>query len=123
MLGKEVFAYGARVEGNVARECHATGMNLVLEAAFWSYAQAGLPSALFAYGILFLALLLGAILLAFPLTIVIVRPLNEMILRFGGASDDLDAPFRFIYAYVDAFARKHERLNQENDSLRESPEY
>ena len=119
--GQEVFAYGARVEGNVARECHATGMNLVLEAAFWSYAQAGLPSALFAYGILFLALLLGAILLAFPLTIVIVRPLNEMILRFGGASDDLDAPFRFIYAYVDAFARKHERLNQENDSLRESP--
>ena len=64
----------------------------------------------------------GAILLAFPLTIVIVRPLNEMILRFGGASDDLDAPFRFIYAYVDAFARKHERLNQENDSLRESRE-
>ncbi len=120
--GQEVFAYGARVEGNVARECHATGMNLVLEAAFWSYAQAGLPSALFAYGILFLALLLGAILLAFPLTIVIVRPLNEMILRFGGASDDLDAPFRFIYAYVDAFARKHERLNQENDSLRESRE-
>ena len=72
--GQEVFAYGARGEGNVARECHATGMNLVLEAAFWSYAQAGLPSALFAYGILFLALLLGAILLAFPLTIVIVRP-------------------------------------------------
>ena len=65
---------------------------------------------------------MGAILLAFPLTIVIVRPLNEMILRFGGASDDLDAPFRFIYAYVDAFARKHERLNQENDSLRESRE-
>ena len=46
-----------------------------------------------------------------------------MILRFGGASDDLDAPFRFIYAYVDAFARKHERLNQENDSLRESPDH
>ena len=121
--GQEVFAYGARVEGNVARECHATGMNLVAGGGmFGATRRLACHRRCSPMEFYSLRCFWGPYCSPFPLTIVIVRPLNEMILRFGGASDDLDAPFRFIYAYVDAFARKHERLNQENDSLRESRE-
>lgn len=65
-------------------------------------------------------MLAAAVFLSVVITMALVQPINRMILQFGGETKDLENPYRFIYEYVDAFAKNHARLSKENDTLRNS---
>ncbi len=54
------------------------------------------------------------------ITVLFIRPINQMILHFGGEHRDLEDPYRFIYEYVDTFSKNGELLSKENSMLLES---
>lgn len=98
------------------RESRALGLRL--EIAYPSYQAAGRGETTLTYAALLLAMLCASALLALLLTRLLLRPIHEMILSFGGQKNDLDNPYQFIYAYVDAFAKQTDRQSRENNSLR-----
>ena len=93
---------------------------LSLSVSYKGYVEVMSGSSITMFAFTILAMLITSALIAFFITIMDVKPINDMILFFGGDRQDLDNPYRFIYEYVNAFSRSHSRLNEENQDLRAS---
>lgn len=96
----------------------ARALDLRVEVAYPSYREAARGATDRTYAALLLAVLCASALIALMLTHLALKPIHDMILSFGGQKNDLDNPYQFIYAYVDAFARRTDRQLRENNSLR-----
>ena len=98
----------------------ASGVFLSLSISYKSYhdVMSGGSMAMFAFTLF--AMVIISTLTALLVTMWGVKPINDMILSFGGARRDLDNPYRFIYEYVNAFSKGHTQLNEENENLRAS---
>ena len=116
--GQTLVSFGSAQEQDVVLTRQGKGLDMQAEVAYSSYDAAGRSSTDFTYAVLLSAVLSASALIALLFTWILLKPINEMIVRFGGQKDDLDNPYRFIYAYVDAFARQSDRQSRENDSLR-----
>ena len=104
-------SFGENRPESIAVSRASRGVDLQVTTYYKSYREAGRSATILTYAALLLALLLSWVSL---------RPVNEMITRFGGETRDIDDPYRFTYAYVDAFARQSDRQSRENDSLRQA---
>ncbi len=69
--------------------------------------------------ILIIVLLAGAILSAF-ITVVVFKPLGQIITRFGGSFRELDDPYRFLTDFVDSYSEKNAQLSIEKENLNKS---
>ena len=63
------------------------------------------------------AMILICLLTAALVALITTRPMSEMIMSFGGEARDLDNPYQFIYAYVEAYSRHADRLQMRVDHL------
>ena len=113
-------AFGENRPKSVSIARASRSVDLQATVYYESYREAGRSATILTYAALLLAVLCASALLALVLTWASLRPVNEMITRFGGETRGIDDPYRFIYAYVDAFARQSERQSRENDSLRQA---
>ena len=100
------------------REASSVFLSLSISYKGYTEVMSGSSITMFAFTIL--AMVITSALIAFFITMMDVKPINDMILFFGGDQQDLDNPYRFIYEYVNAFSRSHSKLNEENQDLRAS---
>lgn len=69
---------------------------------------------------LFSALVVISALFAMIITMLTVKPVNELVMQIGGDSKAFDDPLRFIHEYVNTFTQNREKLDEENNRLRAS---
>lgn len=69
--------------------------------------------------VMLIVLLAGAILSSF-ITIVVLKPLSQIIKRFGGNFRQLNDPYCFISEYVETFSKLNTQLCIENENLNKS---
>ncbi len=69
--------------------------------------------------VMLIVLLAGAILSSF-ITMIVLKPLSQIIKRFGGNFRQLDDPYYFITEYVETFSKLNKQLCIENENLNKS---
>lgn len=95
-----------------------SGARLDMTFLYKSYEEAVGRANRWMYVGMMVIMLTAVALFSFIITLLFVRPVNRMILQFGGEAKDLETPYQFIYEYVDGFAKSHARLSEENEHLR-----
>ena len=98
----------------------ADSVFLALRISYKSYHDVMSAGSMTMFVLTLLAMAVISALIALLVSMLEVKPINDMILSFGGDRQDLDNPYRFIYEYVNAFSRSRSQLDEENQNLRAS---
>lgn len=69
--------------------------------------------------VMIIVLLAGAILSAF-ITMIVLKPLSQIIKRFGGSFRQLDDPYQFLTDFVESYSEKNVQLSIEKENLNKS---
>lgn len=117
MNGEEMFKIGEASGGieviTVARKTPDFYMNVIFQD-FDTYEGVNARKK---YMIEMCVIILISLLTAALMALITTRPISEMIMSFGGEAHDLDNPYQFIYAYVEAYSRHADRLQMRVDHL------